>query len=271
MENLTLVADQGAAAAGNPVTGEPEPGDNPNRLPLPDSNGEGHAAAGAPNPPATPEAPAPANGTDGASAAQHAAPAKAPAKATKKPLLDPEKYRKAKAPAAEEAFSDGAQTTIPVRKPGSRNFFRVHPDEIYRLYNVPVVEDDKRECHILAADLEIPEDLERFVSHVNLVTCLNHKGTLFLWPYKNSTNDWSKSAGRIARQAVGEWVRLTADMDASCYRVETAPAELRRVEPTWPKMTFEEILNIAFEGKCIETLDCSVIRSIRGLGYGPAV
>ena len=106
---------------------------------------------------------------------------KAPAKATKKPLLDPEKYRKAKAPAAEEKFSEAAQTTIPVRKPGSRNFFRVHPDEEYRLYNVPVVEDDKHEVHILAADLEIPEDLERFVCHVNLITCLNHKGTLFLW------------------------------------------------------------------------------------------
>jgi hypothetical protein len=139
------------------------------------------------------------------------------------------------------------------------------------LYNVPVVEDEKRETYILAPDLEIPEDLERFVSHVNLVTCLNHKGTLFLWPYKNSTNDWSKSASRIVRRAVSEWVRLRADMDANGYRVETAPAELRAVEPTWPKMTFEEILNTAFEDKCIDSLDHPVIRSLRGLGYGPAL
>jgi hypothetical protein len=158
-----------------------------------------------------------------------------------------------------------------VRKPGSRNFFRVHPDEEYRLYNVPVVEDDQHEWHILAADLEIPEDLERFICHVNLITCLNHKGTLFLWPYKNSTNDWSKSASRIVRRAVGEWVRLSADMDANGYRVEIAPAELRAVEPVWPKMTFAEILNTAFEDKSIDSLNHPVIRSIRGLGYGPTV
>jgi len=210
------------------------------------------------------------NETDSPPVAQHAAAAKAPGKTTKKPLLDPEKYRKVKAPAAEETSSDGAQTTVPVRKPGSRNFFRVHPDEAYRLYDVPVVEDDNHEWHILSADLEIPEEVERFVCHMNLLTCLNHKGTLFLWPYKNSTNDWSKSASRIARRAMSEWVRLRADMDANCYRVETAPAELRAIEPTWPKMTFNEIFNTAFEDKCIDSLDHPVIRSLRGLGYGPA-
>lgn len=222
-----------------------------------------------PQSPAMPSpTPVPSNGAGTTSVTQHAAAAQAPAKAAKKPLLDPAKYRKAKAPATEEAVSDGAQTTIPVRKPGGRNFFRVHSDEEYRLYNVPVVEDDKHEWHILAADLEIPEDLERFVCYVNLITCLNHKGTLFLWPYKNSTNDWSKSASRIVRRAVGEWVRLSADMDANGYRVETAPPELRAIEPAWPKMTFEEILNTAFESKCIDSLIHPLIRSLRGLGYG---
>jgi hypothetical protein len=230
-----------------------------NHNPSPGPNGEADLAA-------EPDV----QGTTGAPAARHAAAAKAPAKATKKPLIDPAKYRSAKAPAADEMFSDGAQTTIPVRKPGKLNFFRVHPDEEYRLYNVPVVEDDKRDTHIVAAELEVPEDLQRFVSNVNLVTCINPKGTLFLWPFKNSTNDWSRSASRIVRRAVGEWVRLRADMDASCYRLETAPAELRAIEPEWPKMTFEEILNTAFEDKCIDSLDHPVIRSLRGLSYGAA-
>ena len=271
MERLTAIADQQAAGAGTHGTGEPELKHAPNPVPSSGSKGGGHAAAEAPKRPAAPAARASADGTDSTPAAQHAAPAKAPAKATKKPLLDPEKYRKAKAPEAEEPFSDGAQTTIPVRKPGSRNFFRAHPDEEYRLYNVPVVEDDRREWHILATDLEIPEDLERFICHVNLITCINHKGTLFLWPYKNSTNDWSKSASRIARQAVTEWVRLSADMDANGYRIETAPAALRAVEPEWPSMTFGEILNTAFEDKCIDSLDHPVIRSLRGLSHGPTL
>jgi hypothetical protein len=212
--------------------------------------------------------PSPTSETSPAPPSQHAAPAKAPAKAAKKPLLDPAKYRKTKAPASEENFSEGVQTTIPVRKPGGRNFFRVHPDEEYRLYNVPVVEDDKHELHILADDLEIPEDLDRFVTRVNLITCITHKGTLFLWWFKNSTNDWSKSAGRIARRAGSEWVRLSADTDANGYRVETAPPALREIQPVWPKMSFSEILNTAFEANCIDTLEHSVIRSLRGLAYG---
>jgi hypothetical protein len=261
----------GVPAVPSPKVGDPKP-EEQSQLPNPTgSTGDGNGAEAVPSP-ATPSLTSvPTNGTAIASIRQYAAAAKAPEKATKKPLLDPEKYRKAKAPAAEETFSDGAQTTIPVRKPGSRNFFRVHPDEEYRLYNVPVVEDDQHEWHILATDLEIPEDLERFVSHVNLVTCLNHKGTLFLWPYKNSTNDWSKSASRIARRAIDEWVRLSADMDANGYRVETATGELRATEPVWPKMTFEEILNTAFEGRCIDSLNHSVIRSLRGLSYGPTL
>jgi hypothetical protein len=269
MEILTAVPNQTAAAGWNPGIAESELGDSPNSNPLPASGGEVHRAT-EPSAHDTHAPSAPGNGKTGTPLTQCAAAAKAPGKATKKPLLDPEKYRKVKAHAAEEAFSDGAQTTIPVRKPGSRNFFRVHPDEEYRLYDVPVVEDDNHEWHILSADLEIPEEVERFVCHVNLLTCLNHKGTLFLWPYKNSTNDWSKSASRIARRAMSEWVRLRADMDANCYRVETAPAELRAIEPSWPNLTFDEIFNTAFEDKCIDSLDHPVIRSLRGLGYGPA-
>lgn len=249
------------ATVRSPEVGPEREEQRPNVTPSPTEGNAPEAPA-----PTTPPASVPANGE--APIPKHAAPAQAPAKAAKKPLLDPSKYRKAKAPAAEEGISDAAQTTIPVRKPGSRTFFRAHPDEEYRLYNVPLAEDDKHEWHILSPDLEIPEDLERFISHVNLITCLNHKGTLFLWPYKNSTNDWSKSASRAVRRAATEWIRLIPDMDANGYRVETAPPELQAVEPVWPKMTFEEILNTAFESKCIDSLNHPVIRSLRGLGYG---
>lgn len=271
METPTLLPDQTAPAGGNPGIGVSEPGTTHDNGPLPVPDAQGQATAGPPTPPSTPPAPARPKKQEAAPPAPYAAAAKSPVKNTKKPHINPESYRKSKAPEAEEPFSEGAQTTVPVRKPGKRNFFRVHPEEEYRLYNVPVVEDDNHEWHILAPELEIPDDLERFVSHVNLFTCINHKGTLFLWPFKNSTNDWSKSASRITRRAVTEWVRLQADMDANGYRVETAPAELRAVEPEWPDMTFEEILNAAFEDKCIDSLDHPIIRSLRGCGYGPAL
>jgi len=59
-------------------------------------------------------------------------------------------------------------------------------------------------------------------------------------------------------------------MDANCYRVETAPAELRAVEPAWPTMAFDEIFSTAFEDRCIDSLDHPIIRGLRGLGHGAA-
>ena len=93
------------AAASNPTVGDPEVEElsriSPQRFPAGNGTSLPSAAESAPQQPQ----PSPANGAGSVLTATHAAAAKAPNKATKKPLLDPEKYRKAKAPVAEEAPS----------------------------------------------------------------------------------------------------------------------------------------------------------------------
>ena len=134
------------------------------------------------------------------------------------------------------------------------------------MYGVPVLEDDERIVHLIHPDFEpdVPEDVERFVQNVNLVLCINHKKGVFVWYFKNSSNSWSSSAMSVVRKAREEWVRTRANTSVNCYMTESAPPELAAVDPQWPDLNFEEILNVAFDGRTIHSANDPVIRGYQG-------
>lgn len=190
------------------------------------------------------------------------APAVVPKKS--KSLLDVSSFKAAKAQNRESSTGKFQQSQYPVMKPGSKNFFRVHPSEDYRLYGVGVMEDEDHKIHILQAGYEPPEDVGRFVHSVTLLTCVTHKGGVFLWNIKESTNEWSRSATAVAKTALTKWVRTRPNMALSCYEMEDAPKELESVEPVWPTLSFQEILNSAFEGRIVDNDDYPLIKQLQG-------
>jgi hypothetical protein len=192
-------------------------------------------------------------------------PAKAPEKSTKKPLLDLTKYRGASKPLEEGETAAGIQTNIPVKKPGKKNFFRVHPDQSYRLYDVAVIEEGGGDIYLIDADLELPDDVLPFVSRENFLVSITHRGKLFVWHFKNTDTSWLSSAMRVARRAQDEWIRVTADFDSGGYIVFTAPEPLRSKKPIFPAISPEEIFTLAFENRRITSVDDPVIRRARGL------
>jgi len=193
------------------------------------------------------------------------APAKAPEKSTKKPLLDLAKYRGATKASADAETAIGTQTNIPVRKPGSKNFFRVHPDPSYRLYDVRVIEEDGGDIYLLDSELELPSDVLHFVSRVNLLVALTHRGKLFVWHFKNTDTSWASSALRVARRAQDEWVRIHADFESGGYNIFTAPEPLYSKKPVFPKMSPEEIFTLAFDNRRLTSTDDPIIRRLRAL------
>jgi len=198
--------------------------------------------------------------------APEAAAAKAPVKAAhKKPLLDLAKYRGSNTASAEGDTSVGMQTNIPVKKPGKKNFFRIHPDPSYRLYDVGVIEVEGGDVYLVSADLVLPDDVTQFVSHVNLLTALSHHGKLFVWYFKNTDTSWASSALRVARRAQDEWVRIKADFESGGYNIFTAPEPLRSKKPDFPAMSPEEIFTLAFDNRMITSVDDPIIRRLRGL------
>lgn len=193
-------------------------------------------------------------------------PAKAPEKSNKKPLLDLTKYRGANTASTEGDTSIGTQTNIPVKKPGKKNYFRIHPDPSYRLYDVGVIEEEGGDVYLVNADLQLPDDVMQFVSHVNLLTAVTHRGKLFVWYFKNTDTSWASSALRVARRAQDEWVRILADFESGGYTILPPPSEpLRSKKPVFPSMSPEEIFTLAFDNRMITSVDDPIIRRLRGL------
>jgi hypothetical protein len=191
--------------------------------------------------------------------------ASSPSSGTPGSRFDPKRYRQAQALRVEELWdwSRKQQTVIPVRKPSKKQFVRTHSSPDYRADSMPTIVDDATgEVYLLAADFDLPADIENKVDMVNMAAAITADGSIFLWFYKNSTNSWSESARIAIREASLRWVRVLPDKSSNGYLLEApmvAPAD-----PVWPPMTFTEILETAFGARYIDSLQHPQIKKLRG-------
>lgn len=158
-----------------------------------------------------------------------------------------------------------ALLTVPVRKPDRQSFFRVHPDEAYRM-PVPIIEVREDRAHYVV-DRDLASELPSEVIPKMLFTAINRQDVLFLWPVRlpgidGRLDDWNRTALEAAELATTKWIRVAANMALGSYDVWTATAELP--EPQWPEIPFETLLRIAFKERIISSLDHPVLRRLRG-------
>ena len=158
-------------------------------------------------------------------------------------------------------------TTIPVKKPSKEWFVRTHPDPAYRLQTAVLELKEDRETYLVSPKLWAELASEATFSPRLLVTAINRQGVLFLWPIRlpgadGKIDDWSRSALDAADEAKSRWVRITANMSLGAY--EVAVANGLAAEPSWPVLTFQEIIKIAFRDKMISEWSHPVLRRLRG-------
>lgn len=156
-------------------------------------------------------------------------------------------------------------TTVPIRKPGSQDFVRVHPSPAYRETLAFIELKDDREIYI--ANLGAVPELQAECYIATLFTAITRTGVLFMWPVRvpavdGRSNDWHTSAAEAAQQAVTRWVRIKANMSLRAY--ETFQAESTIPDPIWPDLSFNEICRIAFKDRLINSADHPVIKRLRG-------
>jgi hypothetical protein len=157
-------------------------------------------------------------------------------------------------------------TTVPVRKPGSQDFVRTHPDLGFR-DNFALIElRDDREVYLLRP--EIARELTGELVTATLFTTINRQGVVFLWPVKLPGPDgkqleWHRSAAEAAALAMKRWIRVKANMSLGAY--EITEAESVMAEPDWPAVSFQELLRIAFRDRLVDRIDHPVIKRLRGL------
>lgn len=156
-------------------------------------------------------------------------------------------------------------TSIPVRKPNKHDYVRVHPDAAYQFATVVLELKEERETYLVEPALW--EELRLEVTSKVLYTTINRQGVLALWaiglPREDGrSNEWNNTAHDAAIRAKQRWLRLIANMSLGAYEVYEAKGNIP--EPEWPDLTFEEIINIAFKDRLINSLEHPVVRRLRG-------
>jgi hypothetical protein len=157
--------------------------------------------------------------------------------------------------------------TVPVKKPSKEWFVRTHPDPAYRLQTAVLELKEDRETYLVAPGLWTELVSEPTFSPRLLVTSITRQGVLFVWPIRipgsdGRTDEWSKSALAAADEAKTQWVRVTSNMHLGAYDVAVASGQV--ANPSWPDITFQEIIKIAFRDKMISDWDHPVLRRLRG-------
>jgi hypothetical protein len=155
--------------------------------------------------------------------------------------------------------------TVPVHKPNPQDFCRVNPSPDYR-DNFPVIElKDEREEYVIAKAL-LPELVGEFTMKT-LFTAVNRQKVVFLWPVRlpdpeGRQNEWWRSMREAAELAMAKWIRVKSNMSLGAYEIYVADGTM--TEPTWPEVSFQELIKIAFRDRLITTMDHPVIKRLRG-------
>ena len=160
-------------------------------------------------------------------------------------------------------------TTVPVRRPGRTEFFRVHPNPDYVVdsYVLEYNSGLDRETYWVAPGLRA--QLVAELRPVRLFTCMTKRGTVFLWPARlpladssNSGRAWHQSALQAAEEAKTLWVNLIGNKDLGAYEYVKARGDLG--EPQWPDKSYRELIELAFTDRVIDTTEHPVIRDLNG-------
>jgi hypothetical protein len=209
---------------------------------------------------------------------------KVKAKSTPKSGSEPDPSPQAKGNGLDDPFSDPSKlvvsqdferqagvekllTAVPVRKPIKRDWIRVHADPAYRMSPAAVIElREERETYLVLPHLAIELSGEFRLS--TLYLAINRQGVAFVWPVPlpdegGRRNLWSESAHDAAELAMASWVRVVPNLSLNGYEVLTTTLPL--ADPEWPKLSFGEVLKLAFRGSVIDSLDHPVVRRLRGL------
>ena len=157
-------------------------------------------------------------------------------------------------------------TTVPVRKPDSQAFVRVHPDEAYRLETAVLELKEDREIYLVDKRLwrELPGEIIPKV----LFTYITRQGVVSLWPIRlpgedGRIDDWNRSALEAAHKAMGSWIRVVSNRSLGGYELLQAVGDIP--DPSWPEHSFQELLRVAFKGRFVRDLEHPALLRLRGM------
>lgn len=156
-------------------------------------------------------------------------------------------------------------TTVPVRKPRSQDFVRVHPDAEFRNPFAVIELKDDRERYLIMPEIAAAMPTE-IVTEM-LYTTINRQKVVSMWPVRlpasdGRVNEWHRSAQEAAERAMQRWIRVVANMSLGAYEIIEAPGRISN--PEWPDYSFQDLLRIGFRDRIISSFDHPVLKRLRG-------
>jgi len=173
------------------------------------------------------------------------------------------------APDLETVNVEKVLITVPVRRPGKNDFFRVHPDQDFVIDNYVLEHESDQDRTTYWVVPSLRDVLGDYLRKVRLFTCIDKRGNVFLWPAKLPTSDgsraaqsWYTSALLAAEEAKKVWVKIIGNRQIGAYDIVRARGDLG--DPQWPDHSFEDLIKLAFREKLIDTREHAVIRDLNG-------
>ncbi|MDW7618501.1 MAG: hypothetical protein SCG84_01225 [Nitrosomonadaceae bacterium] len=156
-------------------------------------------------------------------------------------------------------------TNVLVGKPKKAQFFRTHISEDMTFPAMILEIKEARESYVVVP--EVVQEVSELVRPVMLHAAINRQNNVSLIPVPlpgedGTRNPWHESLAQAVEHAKLKWIRITANMHAGGYDVYEAEGELP--EPEWPAHDIDALVQVAFRGKIITSLDHPIVQSLLG-------
>lgn len=156
---------------------------------------------------------------------------------------------------------------VPVGKPNKSSFFRIRDGEQWE-FTAYIYEDKLHGCSYVLTQ-EMASTVFECVRLVKLHTGIDRQGNPMLIPLPLPTSGdegkyspWHASFEQALLHAKRKWVRVAANMAAGSYDVHEAQADLG--DPEWGEHTMEQLIEIAFRGKIVSSVEHTLIQELQG-------
>jgi hypothetical protein len=156
-------------------------------------------------------------------------------------------------------------TNVLVGKPKKAQFFRTHASDDMTFPAMILENKESRESYVVVP--EVAQEISELVRPVMLHAAIDRQNNVFLIPVPlpgedGTRNPWHESLAQAVEHAKLKWIRITANMHTGGYDVYEAEGELP--EPEWPAHDIDALVQVAFRGKIITSLDHPVVQSLLG-------
>jgi hypothetical protein len=156
-------------------------------------------------------------------------------------------------------------TNVPVSKPKKPQFFRTHAAVDMTFSAIFLEQKEARESYLVLPN--IAQEISALVRPVMLHAAIDRQNNVFLIPVPLPGEDgtrhpWHESLAQAVEHAKLKWIRITSNIPAGGYDVYEAEGALP--EPEWPSHGIDALIEVAFRGKIITSLDHPVVQSLLG-------